>query len=134
MVEIVGSFSSFSVDDVQKARDFYGGTLGLAVEEAMGGGFQIMIPGGGQVYAYPKANHVPATHTVLNLVVPNIDDAVGSLHELGIRTDHYPSTEEMPLDENGILRDPNAPAGFGMAWFKDPAGNVLSVVTVPGRS
>ncbi|MDQ4502572.1 VOC family protein [Sinomonas sp. ASV322] len=131
MVEIVGSFSSFSVDDVEKARDFYAGTLGIGVAEAMGGGLDITLPGGGRVYAYPKSDHVPATHTVLNLVVPDIGAAVASLHDAGIRTDYYPSTEEMPLDENGIFRDPAAPAGFGMAWFKDPAGNVISVVTGP---
>ncbi|WP_422934373.1 VOC family protein [Sinomonas sp. P47F7] len=130
MVEITGSFSSFSVDDVEKARDFYVGTLGLTAEDIMGG-LRLTLPGGAQVFAYPKPDHVPATHTVLNLVVPSVDDAVASLHELGIRTDHYPSSEQMPLDENGILRDPNGPAGNGIAWFKDPAGNVLSVVNEP---
>ncbi|MEA5457225.1 VOC family protein [Sinomonas sp. JGH33] len=131
MFEISGSFSSFSVDDVEKARDFYAGTLGFQAADALGGGLDLTLPGGGRVYAYPKSDHVPATHTVLNLVVPDIEAAVASLHELGIRTDHYPSTPEMPLDENGILRDPNAPEGFGMAWFKDPAGNVISVLAQP---
>lgn len=128
MFEIKGTFSSFSVDDVAKAREFYGGTLGLTAEEVMGG-IRITLPGGAQVFAYPKPDHLPATHTVLNFVVPNVEEAVAALHELGIRTDLYPSTEQMPIDENGILRDPNAPEGFGIAWFKDPAGNVLSVVT-----
>lgn len=128
MVEIVGSFSSFSVDDIPKAREFYAETLGFKIEEVMGG-LRMTLPGGGQVFAYPKPDHVPASHTVLNLVVANVDDAVRSLHERGIRTDHYPSTEQMPLDENGILRDREGGEGRGIAWFKDPAGNVLSVVT-----
>ncbi|MGN6403090.1 VOC family protein [Sinomonas sp.] len=129
MVEIVGAFSSFSVDDVPKAREFYVGSLGLEAQEEMGG-LRLTLPGGAQVFIYPKPDHVPASHTVLNLVVPNVDDAVRSLHEQGIRTDHYASSEQMPLDENGILRDPDAGGeGFGIAWFKDPAGNVLSVVT-----
>lgn len=128
MVEIVGSFSSFSVDDVDNARSFYVDTLGFKAEDVMGG-LRMTLPGGGQVFAYPKPDHVPASHTVLNLVVPNVDDAVRSLHEQGVRTDYYPSTEQMPLDENGILRDREGREGRGIAWFKDPAGNVLSVVT-----
>lgn len=130
MVEITGSFSSFSIDDVDKARDFYVGTLGLTSEDIMGG-LRLTLPGGAQVFAYPKPDHIPATHTVLNFVVPSVDTAVASLHELGIRTDLYPSSEQMPLDENGILRDPNGKTGNGIAWFKDPAGNVLSVVNEP---
>lgn len=128
MVEIVGSFSSFSVDDVPKAREFYVETLGLEAQEEMGG-LRLTLPGGSNVFIYPKPDHVPASHTVLNFVVPNVDEAVRSLHELGIRTDHYASTEQMPLDENGILRDRESGEGNGIAWFKDPAGNVLSVVT-----
>jgi catechol 2,3-dioxygenase-like lactoylglutathione lyase family enzyme len=129
MVEIVGAFSSFSVDDVPKAREFYVGTLGLEAQEEMGG-LRLTLPGGAQVFVYPKPDHVPASHTVLNFVVPNVDDAVRSLNEQGIRTDLYASSEQMPLDKDGILRDRDAGGeGFGIAWFKDPAGNVLSVVT-----
>jgi len=128
MVEIVGSFSSFSVDDVPKAREFYAGTLGFEAQEEMGG-LRLTLPDGGHVFIYPKPDHTPASHTVLNFIVPNVDEAVRSLHELGIRTDYYASSEQMPVDENGILRDREAGEGKGIAWFKDPAGNVLSVVT-----
>lgn len=119
------SFSSFSVNDVEKARSFYGTTLGLPVENTMGG-LNITVPGGHRVFAYPKPDHEPASFTVLNFRVDDLDAAIGQLADLGISLEKYPSTPEMPVDEQGVLRDPES--GMGIAWFKDPAGNVLSVM------
>ena|SRR5687768_11932404 len=116
------AFSSFSVDDIQKAKEFYGQTLGLEVsseEEGLG----LKVAGGGDVFLYPKSNHEPASFTVLNFQVENIEDAVDQLTELGIRFEHY-DEPEIKTDEKGIHRN----AGPKIAWFKDPAGNILSVL------
>lgn len=125
MFQPTDSFSSFSVDDVEKARAFYGGTLGFTVADQMGG-LLITVPGGQTVYAYPKPNHEPATFTVLNFRVADLDAGIAQVEGLGISLEKYPSTPEMPLDEKGVLRDPET--GMGIAWFKDPAGNVLAVM------
>lgn len=126
MFQPTASFSSFSVDDVEKARAFYGGTLGFQVADQMGG-LNITLPGGQRVFAYPKPNHEPATFTVLNFQVDDLDAGIAQLAELGVSLEKYPATPEMPVDENGVLRDPES--GMGIAWFKDPAGNVLSVMS-----
>lgn len=124
MFQPTDSFSSFSIDDVEKARAFYGGTLGFEVADQMGG-LLITVPGGQIVYAYPKPNHEPATFTVLNFRVADLDAGIAQLGDLGVNLEKYPSTPEMPIDEKGVLRDPDS--RMGIAWFKDPAGNVLSV-------
>ncbi|MDR6622549.1 VOC family protein [Sinomonas atrocyanea] len=126
MFQPTASFSSFSVDDVEKARAFYGGTLGFDVADQMGG-LLVTVPGGQTVFAYPKPDHVPATFTVLNFEVADLDAAIAEIEGLGLHLEHYPSTPEMPVDGRGVLRDPDS--GMGIAWFTDPAGNVLSVVT-----
>ena len=125
MLDITGSFSSFSVDDVEAARGFYGRTLGFEVQDSMGG-LLITVPGGQTVYVYPKDDHEPATFTVLNFEVPDLDAAIGQLESMGLPLEQYPGTPQMPIDEMGVLRDPES--GSGMAWIKDPAGNVLGIV------
>jgi catechol 2,3-dioxygenase-like lactoylglutathione lyase family enzyme len=125
MLDITGSFSSFSVDDVEAARGFYGRTLGFEVQDSMGG-LLITVPGGQTVYVYPKDDHEPATFTVLNFEVPDLDAAIGQLESMGLSLEQYPSTPQMPIDEKGVLRDPDS--GSGIAWIKDPAGNVLGIV------
>ncbi|GAB3276971.1 VOC family protein [Sinomonas notoginsengisoli] len=125
MFQPTDSFSSFSVDDVEKARAFYSGTLGFQVADQMGG-LLITVPGGQVVYAYPKPNHEPATFTVLNFRVADLDAGIAQIEGLGISLEKYPSTPDMPLDEKGVLRDPET--GNGIAWFKDPAGNVLAIM------
>ena len=125
MLDITGSFSSFSVDDVEAARGFYGRTLGFEVQDSMGG-LLITVPGGQTVYAYPKDDHEPATFTVLNFEVPDLDAAIGELESMGLSLEQYPSTPGMPIDEKGVLRDPDS--GSGIAWIKDPAGNILGIV------
>lgn len=119
------AFFSFSVDDLQKAKHFYGETLGLEVSETKEG-LGLKIAGGGDVFIYPKPNHEPATFTVLNFPVTDIEKAVDALSKLGVTFEHYEG--EMKTDEKGIFRGADGNAGPNIAWFKDPAGNILSVV------
>ena len=115
------AFSSVSVNDVARAKQFYGETLGLSVSDEMGG-LGLHLGGGGEVFIYPKDDHVPATFTVLNFQVEDVDDAVDKLTSAGVRFEQY---EELGTDEKGIARVGEGPT---IAWFKDPAGNILSVV------
>ncbi|MFS8084364.1 MAG: VOC family protein [Acidobacteriota bacterium] len=116
------AFSSFSVNDLQKAKVFYGQTLGLEISE-MPEGLQLKIAGGGRVFIYPKPNHVPATFTVLNFSVDDIEAAVDALSKRGVRFESYEG--DIKTDEKGIHRGKEGPI---IAWFKDPAGNTLSVL------
>jgi predicted enzyme related to lactoylglutathione lyase len=119
------AFSGFSVDDVEAARRFYGETLGLSVSVNEMGILDITLGSGARVIAYPKDDHEPATFTVLNFLVPDIEAAVDSLNAAGVEMQRYPPSEYMQQDAKGIVRDPNGPA---IAWFTDPAGNILSVI------
>ncbi len=115
------AFASFSVNDIQKAKTFYSETLGLEVKDEMMGLISLNIAGGARILIYPKPNHTPATFTVLNFPVDNIESAVDSLTKLGITFLQYEG--EIKTDEKGITHgDPK------VAWFNDPAGNILSVL------
>jgi catechol 2,3-dioxygenase-like lactoylglutathione lyase family enzyme len=116
------AFSGFSVNDLGKAKEFYGRTLGLTVSERREG-LELQIAGGGRIFIYPKPNHAAATFTVLNFPVTSIDAAVDELTKRGVRFERY---DQGPLktDDKGIARG----AGPKIAWFKDPAGNILSVL------
>jgi catechol 2,3-dioxygenase-like lactoylglutathione lyase family enzyme len=116
------AFSGFSVNDIQKAKDFYGRTLGLQVSESHGL-LTLQLAGGNEVLIYPKVNHAPATFTVLNFPVENVDESVDELAKRGVRFEIYDESD-IKTDEKGIMRG-NGPT---IAWFKDPAGNVLSVI------
>jgi catechol 2,3-dioxygenase-like lactoylglutathione lyase family enzyme len=116
------AFSGFSVDDLEKAKAFYGQTLGLDVSEA-NGLLQLHIAGGTTIVVYPKDNHVPATFTILNFPVSNIEQAVDDLTARGVRFERY-NTDHLVTDEKGIARG----GGPNIAWFTDPAGNILSVL------
>jgi catechol 2,3-dioxygenase-like lactoylglutathione lyase family enzyme len=125
MFQARAAFSGFSVNDLAKAKAFYAETLGLKVDDE-GVGMRLHLPGGGTVFAYPKDDHQPATFTILNFVVENIDEAVDELTNRGVQFEHY---EEGPkADEKGILRGLSKNLGPDIAWFKDPAGNILSVI------
>lgn len=115
------AFSGFSVRDVAAAKKFYGETLGLNVSEK-DGMLTLHIAGGRDIIAYPKPNHAPATFTILNFPVDDIDRAVDALTERGVRFERY---EGMKQDAKGIMRDERGPK---IAWFTDPDGNVLSVL------
>jgi catechol 2,3-dioxygenase-like lactoylglutathione lyase family enzyme len=123
MLEDSKAFSSFSVDDLQKARAFYGGTLGLDVAETPEG-LSLRLAGGGTVFLYPKQNHKPATYTVLNFPVPSVEESVSRLTSKGVRFEHY-DLPDLKTDDKGIARGGGGPV---IAWFKDPAGNILSVL------
>ena len=114
------AFSGFSVSDVAKAREFYGDTLGLKTSEA-NGLLTLHLAGDRDVIVYPKPNHAPATYTILNFPVDDIDKAVEELTSRGVRFERYDGLEQ---DEKGIHRT----GGPLIAWFTDPAGNVLSVL------
>jgi predicted enzyme related to lactoylglutathione lyase len=117
------AFSGFSVDDIERARQFYENTLGLNVTEE-NGMLGLHIPDGGDILIYPKPDHTPATFTILNFPVEDIDRTVEDLTGRGIEMMRY---EGMSQDEKGIMRDDHSPP---IAWFIDPAGNVLSVLEV----
>lgn len=117
------AFGSFSVDDLEKAKEFYISVLGLTADEDVG--LTVGLPGGGTIFIYDKENHEPATFTVLNLVVDDIDQAVEELKGRGVQFEHYP---EMQQDDKNIARGLAKDGTWDMAWFKDPAGNILSVI------
>ena len=116
------SFSSFSVNDLRKAKEFYGETLGLEIKESPEG--LELHTGNNDVFLYPKPNHTPASFTVLNFHVDDIEEAVDELKSLGVTLEHY-DLPDIKTDERGIARGPHGPI---IAWFKDPAGNILSVL------
>jgi len=124
MVTISSSFAGFSVDDIDAAATFYRDTLGLAVEPAGMGILDITLPGGWHAIAYPQDDHVPATFTILNLEVDDIDVAVDELNAAGVITKIY-DDPDYGTDDRGIARGNGGPE---IAWFRDPAGNVLSVI------
>jgi catechol 2,3-dioxygenase-like lactoylglutathione lyase family enzyme len=117
------AFSGFSVDDLDRARRFYEETLGLRVSDVpeMGGLLRLHLGSGAQVVVYAKPDHTPATFTVLNFPVPDVEKAVDELTARGVRFERY---EDPPTDEKGIMRA----GGPLIAWFTDPAGNVFSVI------
>ena len=121
-----GAFSGFSVDDIDAAREVYGTTLGLEVEVNPMGFLDLKLPSSATVLVYAKPNHEPASFTILNFDVPDVDAAVDDLISRGVQTKIY-SDEEFPSDERGIVRGNGQ--GPDIAWFRDPAGNVLAVMS-----
>jgi catechol 2,3-dioxygenase-like lactoylglutathione lyase family enzyme len=119
------AFASFAVDDVAAAKLFYGETLGIELSEVAGGPdgpFQLHLGGDGTVLVYPRPGHVPAAFTVLNFPVPDLEAAVDELTKAGVRFQSYPGFR---TDEKGIHRA----GGNELAWFMDPAGNVLALMS-----
>ena len=119
------AFSSFSVDDVEAARRFYGEKLGLEVAPNAMGNLDLVLAGGARIMVYPKPTHQAATFTVLNFMVPDIEAAVDGLEAAGVAMIHY-GVPEMNQDAKGIARE--ASGGPQIAWFNDPAGNTLAVI------
>lgn len=118
------AFSGFSVDDVPAAKRFYGETLGIKVSEEHGL-LTLHVAGGRETLIYPKQDHTPASFTILNFPVDDIEAAVGQLTERGVSFERYEGTD-VQTDAKGIFRG----GGPLIAWFKDPAGNVLSVLEI----
>jgi catechol 2,3-dioxygenase-like lactoylglutathione lyase family enzyme len=123
MFKSTRAFSSMSVNDLQKAKEFYGRTLEVEVSQQEEG-LALKLAGGGQVFIYPKPDHTPASFTVLNFQVPNVAEAVAELTRRGVVFERYDS-KDLKTDARGIHRGPPGP---NIAWFKDPAGNILSVL------
>jgi len=119
------AFSGYSVNDIKKAKEFYGKILGLEVSDVPGMEvlLNVKISGGNKIMLYEKSNHVPATFTVLNFPVDDVEKTVIDLNAEGVKFEIY-NGENFKTDEKGILRD----MGMKIAWFKDPAGNILSVL------
>ena len=122
MLQDSKAFSGFAVPDIGKAKEFYGRTLGLKVSESHGL-LRLHLAGGNDVLIYPKANHAPATFTILNFPVDDVDKAVDELTKRGVRFEKYDGPD-IQTDKKGIMR------GHGpiIAWFTDPAGNILSIL------
>ena len=116
------AFSSFSVNDLQKAKKFYSETLGLTVKDNPMGLIELHFENGANVLVYPKPNHEAATYTVLNFPVDDIEKTVDGLSNKGVTFEQY---KELQTDAKGISHNPQGPK---IAWFKDPAGNILSVL------
>jgi len=119
------TFSSFSVNDLEKAKEFYSNVLGVEATVNEMGILDLKLAGGNAVIIYPKENHEPATFTVLNFAVEDLDKAVDELTAAGVKFEQY-DFGEMKTDEKGIMRGNGH--GPDIAWFKDPAGNILSVL------
>ena len=126
MLEKSEAFSGFAAPDIAKEKEFYCQTLGLKTSEDHGL-LTLHLASGNNVLIYPKPNHVPATFTVLNFPVENVDVAVDQLKKRGVRFEHY-DNPNLKTDDKGIMRG-NGPT---IAWFKDPAGNILSVIDQAG--
>jgi catechol 2,3-dioxygenase-like lactoylglutathione lyase family enzyme len=124
MLENSKAFSGFAVDDLERAQQFYGGTLGLRTSQDKGL-LTLHLPGGRDTLVYPKPDYTPATYTILNFPVEDIDATVDGLGERGVRFERYEGFEQ---DEKGISRSLGPP----IAWFKDPAGNILAVLEEEG--
>jgi catechol 2,3-dioxygenase-like lactoylglutathione lyase family enzyme len=122
MLEKSKAFSGFAVDDLQKAKQFYGETLGLETSEDHGL-LTLHLAGGRDTLVYPKPDHTPASYTILNFPVPDVDAAVDELAAHGVRFERNGGFQQ---DAKGISRSEGPP----IAWFKDPAGNILSVLEV----
>ncbi|MET0771908.1 MAG: VOC family protein [Candidatus Limnocylindrales bacterium] len=116
------AYSGFAVKDLDAARSFYGETLGLEVEVQPMGILGLHLAGGATVMVYPKPDHEPASYTILNFPVSDVDAAVDRLVAAGVRMERYEGFEQ---DAKGIARDTEGPT---IAWFTDPSGNILSVL------
>jgi predicted enzyme related to lactoylglutathione lyase len=117
------AFSGFAVNDLAVAKKFYSETLGIEVEQG-GQGLRLKIAGGNPTFVYSKPDHVPAAYTILNFPVDDIDRAVDQLTAAGVKFEHYGKL----TDARGIARGAATGGGPDIAWFKDPAGNILSVL------
>lgn len=128
MFRAKSAFSSFSANDIDAAKSFYGEKLGFTVADDIMGSITVTVAPNRDVFIYPKPDHQPATFTVLHLVVDDVEKAVDELNALGVTTKIYADDEltDMPNDAKGIMRDENNDAQ--LAWFRDPAGNVIGVV------
>jgi catechol 2,3-dioxygenase-like lactoylglutathione lyase family enzyme len=128
MIGIFSAFSGFSVSDLAKAKQFYTEVIGLELENE-DIGLRFILPTGGSLFIYKKDDHSPASYTVLNFVVKNIDQVIDDLATNGVVMEKY-DTMPTPQDDKGVLRGLSVNMEPDIAWFKDPSGNILSVMQV----
>src|SRR4029078_604279 len=120
------AFASFSTDNLDRARNFYGDTLGVELYENKDMGImELVFDGGNKVMIYPKTDHKPATFTVLNILTDDMEKTVDKLSNKGIKFQQYDFGQGMKTDEKGIMKNPNEGS---IAWFLDPAGNIISII------
>jgi len=124
MLKQSSAFAGFSTNDIKAAKEFYSNALGLDVTEDQMGSLEVHTSGNNPIIVYPKENHVPATFTILNFPVDDIDRAVDDLQSRGVKFEHYDG--DIKTDEKGIVRGENGSPHA--AWFKDPSGNILSLM------
>lgn len=129
MLQDSKAFSGFATSNIDKAREFYRDVLGLKVVDGEMGDLMLDLGSGASVLVYPKENHTPATFTILNFPVDDIDKAVDELAAKGVTFEHY-DTDQLKTDEKGIARGLATGQGPDIAWFTDPDGNILSVIKV----
>lgn len=127
MLKKSNAFSGFSVNNLEKAKVFYGEILGIEVEQT-DMGLQLNIAGSTPIFVYEKADHQPATFTILNFPVDHIDEAIEALAAKGIQMEQYDLGNGAVTDEKGVLRGKSYDMGPDIAWFKDPSGNILSIL------
>lgn len=130
MFKAASVFSSFAVDDIPAAKEFYSNVLGVEVTDAPMGMLQLKVSGDTTVMVYPKPGHQPAEFTILNLTVSNIDAAVDELARAGIDFIQY-DTDQLKTDGKGVARSDSPDHGPNIAWFTDPAGNVIGLIEAP---
>lgn len=128
MLQDSQAFSSFSVKDLDGARAFYTDVLGLECEDTMMG-FELKTTGNNGIFVYQKDDHQPATFTVLNFAVADIDKAIAALKDKGVKFEQYDLGDGAVTDKDGVLRGKAANMGPDIAWFKDPAGNIFSILS-----
>lgn len=124
ILQLEHAFGSYSVNELQAAKKFYGETLGIDVEEQKEG--LALTLGGANFFLYPKRDHAPANFTVLNIPTHDIEAAVAELRSRGVKFESY--SGDIETDDSGIFRGAEKGQGPNIAWFKDPAGNIISVV------
>ncbi|GAA4181480.1 VOC family protein [Gryllotalpicola koreensis] len=124
MLTSTAAFSGLGVDDLAAAREFYGGKLGLTIDESPAG-LTLELPGGGTLFVYESPAFTPAGYTALNFEVDDITAAAAELKAAGIELERY---EGLPHDENGIVRGKEANQGPDIGWFRDPSGNIISIL------
>ncbi|KND47104.1 MAG: Lactoylglutathione lyase-related protein [Parcubacteria bacterium C7867-004] len=128
MLTYKSTFSGFSVDDIIKAKEFYGSMLGIDTKETEEG-LELHVSGDAPVFLYPKPNHAPASYTVLNFLVTDIDAAADELIAAGVSLETYDMGKMGTADEKGIYRGKEGEMGpTAIAWLLDPAGNILSII------
>lgn len=121
------AFSGFAVDNLEKAKVFYGRSLGLECKEEGDMGLTLQLASGASIFIYPKEHHTPASYTILNFPVDDIDEAVEQLEKIGVVFERY-NNSKMPQDSKGVFRGLSHDGSPDIAWFRDPAGNILSVL------